>query len=235
MRLPAALAWSLLTLLVVCGCASVEVTDRDPYQGGRVSRPGRIIVHDFAATPEDLPAWSEARTRQAAPSTPPSSEEIEVGRKLGAEVAQQLVSEIREMGLPGVRAAGESEPEIDDLVLVGYFASIDEGSAVERVVIGFGRGAPGLRTHVEGYRMTIDGLSKIGSGDTASESGKAPGVIVPALVTVATANPIGLIVGGAVKAGGELTGKSTIEGTARRTAEEIAEVLRDAFEKQGWI
>ena len=58
---------------------------------------------------------------------------------------------------------------------------------------------------------------------------------MPLAVTIATANPVGLIVGGAMKVGGEVTGKSTIEGTAKRTVKKISDELRVAFQKQGWI
>jgi hypothetical protein len=46
---------------------------------------------------------------------------------------------------------------------------------------------------------------------------------------------IGLIVGGAMKVEGEVTGKSTIEGAAKRTAKAIADQLQVACQKQGWI
>jgi hypothetical protein len=54
-------------------------------------------------------------------------------------------------------------------------------------------------------------------------------------VTVATANPIGLVVGGAIKASGEISGRDTIEGAAERTASQIATELKAGFAKQGWI
>jgi hypothetical protein len=54
-------------------------------------------------------------------------------------------------------------------------------------------------------------------------------------VLAATANPIGLVVGGAIKATGEATGAATIEGSAKRTADAIAEQLREAAQRQGWI
>jgi hypothetical protein len=60
-------------------------------------------------------------------------------------------------------------------------------------------------------------------------------MIVPAIVTIATANPIGIAVGGAVKAEGELTGRSTIKGSAKRTASKVADELEVAFRNQGWI
>jgi hypothetical protein len=51
----------------------------------------------------------------------------------------------------------------------------------------------------------------------------------------AAANPIGLVVGGAVKATGEVTGSETIEGATERTAKEAATQLHTAAEEQGWI
>ena len=40
---------------------------------------------------------------------------------------------------------------------------------------------------------------------------------------------------GVAKVQGELSGRTTIEGTAERTADAIAEELRKAFQQQGWI
>ena len=229
------IASSLLVLVVVAGCASTKVTERERYQGGKLARPGRIIVHDFAATPADIPAWSAAASRYAQPSAPQTPEAVETGRRLGSQVAEELVTQIREMGLPAVRAVGQPAPQVNDIVIIGYFASIEAGSAAKRVMIGFGSGAAEMETRVEGYLMTNRGLRKLGSGTVESGGGKTPGVAVPIAVTVATANPIGLIVSGAAKVGGEMTGKSTIEGTAKRTAKKIADELRVAFQKQGWI
>jgi hypothetical protein len=228
-------ASSLLVLIAVAGCASTKVTERQRYEGEKLARPGRIIVYDFAATPADIPAWSAAAGEYAQPSTSQSMEAVEMGRQLGAQVAEELVMEIRAMGLPAVRAAGQPAPQVNDIVIIGYFESIDEGSAAKRVVLGFGSGAAELSTRVEGYLMTQQGLRKLGAGTVEAGGGKGPGVAVPLAVTVATANPIGLIVGGAAKAGGEMTGASTIKGTAKRTAKKIADELRVAFRKQGWI
>jgi hypothetical protein len=228
-------ASSLLVLIAVAGCASTKLTERQRYHGEKLARPDRIIVHDFAAAPADIPAWSDAASRYAQPSTPPSAKEIETGRRLGAQVAEELVTEIRNMGLPAVRAAGEPAPRVDDIVIIGYFESIDEGSAAKRVVLGFGSGAAELSTRVEGYLMTNQGLRKLGSGAGRVRGGKTPGLAVPLAVTLATANPIGLIVSGAAKVAGKATGKSTLQGMAKRTAKKIADELRVAFQKQGWI
>ncbi len=222
-------------LVALAGCASTKVTESQSYQGPRLARPDRIIVHDFAATPADIPAWATPASQPAAPSTPQTAEEIKTGRDLGAGVAKRLVEEIRDMGLPAVRAEGQREPDVGDIVIIGYFGSIDEGSAVKRIALGFGSGGADLTTVVEGYLMTDQGLRKLGSREIDSGGNKMPGVALPLAVTIATANPIGLIIGGAMKVGGELTGSSTIEGSAKRTAKKIGDGLREAFERQGWL
>jgi hypothetical protein len=225
----------LIAVTTLVGCSSTRVTDREAYQGRRLPRPDRIFVYDFAASGTDLPAFSLARERYAAPEHPRTAEEIETGRQLGALVADRLVGEIGEMGLRAVRGTTRSQPRIGDLALVGYFESIDEGSRAKRLAIGFGSGTAEMTTRVEGYRMTDSGMRELGSAAVESGGNKMPGLVVPIIVTVATANPIGLIVQGAAKAQGEISGRTTIEGTAERTADEIADELRKAFERQGWI
>ena len=232
---PMSLLVPLLIGLLSAACASIEVTDRDEYRGARLPRPDRILIHDFAASGEDLPEWAEVRMHVDAPASGLTDEERELGRSLGASVAQALVDEIVEMGLPARRADRAIAPREGDIVLVGCFTSIDEGSTAKRLIFGFGSGAAEMRTHVEGYRMTDGRLEKLGSGSTESGASKAPGIVVPVLVTVATANPIGLIVMTPVKAAGEISGRNRIQGTAQRTAEEIAEILEAKFAEQGWL
>jgi hypothetical protein len=52
---------------------------------------------------------------------------------------------------------------------------------------------------------------------------------------VATHNPAGLIIGTGVKAYKEKSGSATVEGRAKQTAKEIADVLKTRFQEQGWI
>ena len=228
-----AVSWPL-ALVVMTGCASTEVTERQRYEGAQLARPDRIIVYDFTANPAEVPPESAFAAQMAGAPTP-TAQQIEVGRELGAQVATDLVAELREMGLPAVRAAGQPPPRPDDIVLRGYFVSVDEGRVGRRVLVGFGSGAAELKTAVEGYQMTAQGLRPLGRGEIKSEGGKLPGVVLPAAVLAATASPIGLIVGGTAKATGEVTGSQTIEGAAERTAKEIAAQLRTAAEEQGWI
>src|SRR5262249_17122725 len=155
----------LFALVLVAECASTEVASRQPYMGERIARPDRIIVYNFAATSADIPPWSAVAQQYAAHSTPQTAQEIEVGRKLGAHVAQELVAEPRGMGLPAVQAAGQSAPRMGDIMLIGYFESVDKGSAAERIALGFGAGAAHLKTALEAYLVAERGPRPLGSGE----------------------------------------------------------------------
>jgi len=106
---------------------------------------------------------------------------------------------------------------------------------VKRMVIGFGAGTAEMDTVVEGYVMTPQGLRKLGSGTLTSSGNKSPGLIVPAAVAIAAANPIGLIVVGGAKIYGAASGRTGLEGRAKSTADEIVAQLKIRFQERGWI
>jgi hypothetical protein len=226
---------ALLAMLIVAGCASTTVTNRDQVVTGQLPRPGHIWVYDFAATPADVPPESALAGQQSDYGTPQTDEQIATGRKVGAEVAAELVTQIYAMGLPAAQAMAETMVQVNDMVIRGYLISIVEGSAGKRIAIGFGSGESELKVAVEGFQMTAQGLRKLGSGSTDSSGSKGPGGIVGLAALIATHNPAGLIIGTGVKVYKEKSGSSTVEGRATQTAKEIADVLKQRFQEQGWI
>jgi len=224
---------SLLALLLTVGCASTKVSNRQELVTGQLPRPNEIWVYDFAATAAEVPAGSGIAGQVADASQTP--EELATGRQLGAEIAAQLVQEIQSMGMPAARAGAGTMPQINDIVIRGYLVSVHEGSAAERVAIGFGAGASELKTAVEGFQMTPQGLRKLGSGTLDSGGSKTPGAALGLVTFAATANPAGLIVSTGMKVYGEASGSSKVEGRAKATAKEIADVLKQRFQQQGWI
>jgi len=225
----------LFAMVVAAGCASTKITSRDELVTGKLPRPAHIWVYDFVATPADVPTDSALAGQYSEHSTPQTAEQIATGRKVGAEIAAKLVEEIRAMGLPAERAVTGTKPQINDIVIRGYLLSIDEGSAEKRVAIGFGSGASDLKVAAEGFQMTAQGLRKLGGGTEDAGGSKTPGMALGAVTLLATHNPVGLIVSGGMKIYGEESGKSTIEGRADQAAKEIADVLKQRFQQQGWI
>jgi hypothetical protein len=225
----------LVALLVIAGCASTKVTGRDELVTGRLPRPNTIWVHDFAATPADVPAESALAGQDLEHSTPQTAKEIAMGRQLGDEIASQLIEQINSMGMSAERASAGTTPQINDIVIRGYLISFNAGSAAKRIAIGFGSGASDLKVAAEGFQMTAQGLRKLGSGTTDATGGKAPGADLGVLGLLATHNPAGLIISTGMKVYGEESGRSTVKGRAKQTAKEIADVLKKRFQEQGWI
>jgi hypothetical protein len=203
-----------------------------------LARPNQIWVYNFVANPADMPADSSIGGQVGAPSTPPTPQELAEGRQLGAQIATELVADINAMGLSAVQAGPGSSPQVGDGVIRGYLVSVQGGgtsSMVQRFVIGFGAGTSEMDTVVEGYAVTPQGWRKLGSGTLTSSGNKTPGMVVPAAVAIATANPIGLIVVGGAKIYGETSGRNSLQGRAKATADEIAVQLKIRFQDRGWI
>jgi len=186
-----ALAGCVVGLLT--GCASTKVANSQQLVTGKLPRPGHIWVYDFAATPADAPADSTFASQSSAPATPPTEEQIALGRQLGTGIAAQLVTAIREMGLPAAQASASTTPQVNDIVLRGYLVSVEPGSAAKRMTIGFGSGGSELETAVEGYQMTTSGLRKLGSGTVGATGSKGPGASLGAAGWLITGSPVGLV------------------------------------------
>ena len=225
----------LLTLAVLVGCGKTSITEQTPMRDPGLARPNRILVYNFVANPADMPADSSIANAVSAPPTPPTAEQLDTGRQLGARIAADLVADIQAMGLSAVLAEPGSSPQVGDGVIRGYLVSVQGGGAVKRFIIGFGSGASELDTVVEGFIMTPQGLRRLGSGTLSSSGGKTPGVVVPAAVAIASGNPVGLIVVGGVKLYREASGKNGLEARAKATADAIADELKIRFEDRGWI
>jgi hypothetical protein len=222
-------------ILGAAGCASTKTTEQQVFVGERLPRPGHIWVYDFAATAAAVPPDSTLARKFAVESTPQTTEQIALGRRLGAEIATDLVQRMQKMGLPAKHAIGGETIDVNDLVVRGYLVCLKKGNAPERIVIGFGVGESGLCTIIEGFQMTPHGLRELTFDSVRAGSGKTPGLGVSAAGIFATGSPIGLIAGSGFRVYEEASGHSTVEGRARATAKEISADLGKLFQEQGWI
>ncbi|MDX1431131.1 MAG: DUF4410 domain-containing protein [Gammaproteobacteria bacterium] len=235
MKLSHYLMLCLFALLSVSGHTSTKIEDQQYLVTGKVPKPAHIWVYDFAATAADLPPESTLAGIASSHDTPQTPEQIDTGRKVGAEIAQELVEEIRAMGLPAQRADKTTKPAVNDIVIRGYLVSIVKGDATKRVAIGFGAGESELEVAAEGFQMTEHGLRKLGGGEMDAKGSEKPGATLGVVGVVALHNPVGLLVSTGLKEHDEKTGKSTLEGRAKDTAKVIAGVLKPKFKEQGWI
>jgi hypothetical protein len=227
----------MLGLAVLAGCASSEITQRQSFAAQeRMPRPGRIIVYDIQAVATDISPTAAITGHYSLPQTPQTAQETQLGRQLGAQVADSLVRKIRNMGMPAQRARQGPPPQLGDVLITGQFITIKKGDRASRVIIGFGVGRGELKTHIEGYLVTATGHRLLGTRDVGTAGGKKPGLLVPGIVAAVTSNPAGLIVSSVLGVRGErITRSETLEGAAKRTTDEIAKELKKIFRRQGWI
>lgn len=225
----------LLALLMTAGCAKTKITQRDEIVTGEIPRPDTIWVRDFAATPDDVPQESILAGKEIEHRTPQTAKQVAFGREVGEEIATQLAARINAMGMHAERTPKEPKARINDIILRGYLVSVDQGSAVKRIAIGFGSGTSEMKVAMEGFQVTPQGLRKLGSGSTDSTGGKGPGADLGVVGLIATHNPAGLIISTGVKIYGEESGKATIKGRVKGTVDEIAAALKLRFQEEGWI
>lgn len=220
-------------LALLTACASSDVESRHEYEGG-LTKPNLLVVYDFSASPQDVPPNSALHGLVERREVPQTAEEIELGRLLGGRVAQKLVADLNERGIPAARAANGAAPQVGDTAIKGTFVALDEGNRLKRVLIGFGSGASELGSVVEAFQMREDGLYPLGSGEVVAGGGKMPGVLVPvgagaAAGTAATS----AVISGSVNVVKEV-GPESIEAAADRTASEVADTIEAVYRKRGW-
>jgi hypothetical protein len=148
-------------------------------------------------------------------------------------IADTLVSQIRGMGIPAERAAGEPPTGANALLVRGQLERVDEGNRTRRLVVGFGAGKSDVGAQVQVVYYRPGALPQlIQTYDADSNSGRKPGMAVGA--ASAAQGSFGMLAAsgatGAVAEHRTDVGKEG-EALARRVAYDLGQY----FVKQGWI
>jgi hypothetical protein len=223
----------VLALCVSLACASAKVKNVQRYaEGERLPQPGVLLVYDFAVTPDDVVV--DTLGSEFGRSTSPSSKQVQAARQVAASLSTQLVSKLLERGVNAARATRERVPPVNAMVLKGEFVSIDKGSRVKRLVIGFGAGSSELRVRARVYQATATGLRRIARAEAEATGSKTPGMAVP----VGAGAAVGSAATSAVVSGGMNVVKEVRGGgdaDAGRLADEIAERAEAFYRRQRWL
>ena len=226
----------LITVMVVSGCGQTQVKTVSEY-GGKLPRPDRILVYDFATSPDDVDTSKGVISdlEHLVKKTPRTKEEKAVGRHVADALSKELVKEIQNFGLPAERAACKPPATGKILEIEGQFLSIDEGNQTERVIIGFGLGRSDVKTKVQVYDATATGRRVVQKFTTDAKSGRKPGMAVfVGAGALAGHAAVSALVSGGVSAASEKF-SANVEADSKRTAKEIAKRLGAFFVQQGWI
>ncbi len=82
----------LVAVFVTIGCASSEIAElQKHYEEDLLSKPSRIIVYNFSASPDEIVADAAISGHYKKRTTPQTAEQKKLGRQLGDKLAVELV------------------------------------------------------------------------------------------------------------------------------------------------
>ena len=152
-----ATAFVALALLAACtqGSSQIETASMLP-------RPQVVVVQDFAVWPGEVqldPGLSGTidETLGANRLPPRTAKEQQIGQQVANALAEKLVVEIRDLGLPAERGSGLPPGMATGLVISGQFVSVDQGNRTERVVLGLGAGRSDVRVRAQVFDVSRRG------------------------------------------------------------------------------
>lgn len=221
-----------LLVALALGCAGASVTPTAPASSERIPKPGVVLVYDFAVNANDVVVDTLGHEFQSEASQ--WTEEEQTAHATAQSLSEQLVAKLEERGIPGRRAVPGERPPIDAILLKGEFLTIDKGSRIKRLVIGFGAGTSELQVRVQAYQATPYGLHRLAEAEVDSHGSRMPGMAVP----MAGGAALGSLATSAVISGGMQIVKETRGGMrddAGRIAEEIANRAEAFYRNQGWL
>jgi hypothetical protein len=162
-------------------------------------------------------------------------ERAQTAKQAATVFADEMVDGIHKLGLRAERARGAPVPE-HALIVTSQLVDVEEGSRVERVVVGFGAGASHIDARVQVYYSHHGSRTKLLEFETHSDSGSMPGA--------AATMGAGAVVAGGVTAtsmvvssvgGGVKVYSSAVDRMVAKSAEQATNYLSEYFGKRRWI
>jgi len=161
-------------VFLLAGCAETTMTPTFRATRG-LSRPDRVLVFDFAVTPEE--AGAERRSGVA----PQTEEDVRVGKALTRALSANLVAELRSRGIEADRAGDGAAPGDRTASIRGRFLRSD-GGGNGTTTVGFALRDGQVRTRVQLFQGTGLKMQLVGEGETVTPSGLKPGAAGDATV-----------------------------------------------------
>lgn len=227
------LAGSLgLLALAACGSAKTSTTYESTSQ---LPKPDVVIVEPFAVSPDEvqLDRGLSAQLQQAIQGGSRTDQERTAGRQVADAIAEKLVAQIRDLGLPAQLGTKAPPGAKTPLFVRGQLTSIDEGNRTERMVIGLGAGRTDVRAQVQVYAGSRKEL--VDELEVDSSSGLKPGMAESMGVGAITGHLLtATLISGGVGIASEAM-SDTVVADADRAASGIAKQLAGYFGQQGWI
>ncbi len=226
----------LSAALAACAPTKVSIT---PEQGSleQLPQPSSVLVYTFAVSPDEvqLTQGIEPAIAQAVSGTPRTEQEIQLGHAVAQTIADEIVSQVQQMGLAATRASGQPPAYGNNALVQGQLISIDEGNQTERVVIGLGFGRSNVAASVQVSSSNAGTITPIESVTVDAESGDMPGAAETMGVGGITGH---LALSAATTTVGQFANyglSASASAEAKRLGDKVATELKAVFQQQGWL
>ena len=220
-------------LCFACTTARVENVQAE-RPSTTLPRPGRIVVFDLDTGSSDVLVGRSPRTTVRNAVGLYVQEPDVLAAAVADSLASRLVEDVKGLGLSAERANKGTPPEVNDLVIQGQFLRIDEGSQVQRFVIGFGVGATEIRTQIEMFQVTAEGWRPVKQFDTVAAGSRLPGAaffVAGSAVVLGQAATSAMISSGV---GVVREVRATIDADAARTSQQIVAKVSELSTANHW-
>jgi hypothetical protein len=224
--------------LGLSACAPARVQTTQAYGGPLAPRPDRVMVYDFAVTPQDvkLDQGVSARIARTMGDSSLSQQEWDAAQRTRVALAQSLAEKLRSYGLPA-QTGGSGAGGANEVLVQGQIVAINEGNRTRRTLVGLGAGKSSVTADAQLYYVAAGSPAPrlLTSFEGSSDSGRAPGM--------AETLGVGAAAHRAATAAGVGAGLHGVSEVRRTGDEENAVRLADALAKQigafavsqGWI
>ncbi|HVE20459.1 MAG TPA: DUF4410 domain-containing protein [Acidocella sp.] len=199
-------------VLLLSGCTGAKIANVTSVDAGSPS-PTEILVQ-VDSTPIDQDTNAATLTKVTA--------------ALQSDLIEQLTKArvTAEPFVPGTSHPGAA-------VLHISIAEADPGSALERIIIGFGAGQARLQAEVDFETADTRAAQTMTAFDTSSNSGYQPGLIVPGGVALATGRAVHLAIGAGIDVA--LNVRGGLARPTEKTASAVVNQLKKYYASVGWI
>lgn len=222
----------LFAAIFLAACAQTTVRPILRTADKNLPRPGRIVIHDFAVADARVQEYQGILRQQ--PSNQNAQErQREIARLANETLIVSLAHGLRNLGFVVERGA-EAGVREDDISIEGRIVGIDEGSPLQRLLVGFGSGASTMTVRAQVFRSAQRQL--LLEFTTRADSGRMPGAAatVPATAALPFTMGLGMTAGSAV-ASGLNANAASINHMAASSGDQSFRFLAEFFARQGWI
>jgi len=224
---------SCLLAIFLAACAQTTVRPILRTADKNLPRPGRILIHDFTVSDAAVQEY-QGILRQQPANRNAGERQREIARLANETLMAGLAQGLRDLGFVVERAGTNTAIKEDDISIEGRIVSIDEGSPLRRLLVGFGSGASTMTVRAQVFRPAERRM--LLEFTTRADSGRMPGAAatVPATAAMPLTMGLGVSAGSAVVSGVNANG-ATVSQMAISSADQSVRFLSEFFARQGWI